>query len=175
MRACVYRVPLPLAPPFSELDLQPFPCHPLGFLPSNYSYLPLPASVALTSASFPFLPLLAAQSLTVIVLFIPLSHVHPHLPPCVPRCLLVSSGDYFLLRVSVCAIVRGQGASTSWRSLTQALAPTLLGHAGAIWDTPPDPVPPPLCTCDLIPVGWSLGGVELEVRCTHASRSHGRG
>ena len=99
-------------------------------------------------------------------------------PPCVPRRLLVYSGDWCLCRVLFGARSRGQGASTTWQSLAKSLTPALLGHAGAIQAirNPPPPVPVPSPIFILIPYlhGRRQWFVALEVWFTRACSSHGR-
>ena len=61
----------------------------------------------------------------------------PLLPPYVFPCLPESSIAWFLLGGSCRAGARGQGTSTPWQSLALVLTPSLIGHAGAVQDTPP--------------------------------------
>ena len=149
-----------VCPPFSALDMRPGPCHILRVLPYMGPSLPLPSSVSIPSATLSAglnlrLSPWGSQGVFDVLCCVPCPFISC---ASASTSLRVTSSLGLLwwlvsLQVSFCVIARVQGASTYWKSLAQALSPTLLGHAGnikAIQSTRPFSSPP--CPCDTIPV-----------------------
>ena len=140
-RMPVDSVSLVRSPPFVTVGLCPGPCQRLGVIPYKGTSLPLPISATLIYALYPCCPRPVDQSPTGVEGFLLCSLCSPFIcasasPSLFSLCLLMYYGAWCLLWVLFCTRARGQGASTTWRSLDQALDPVLLRHAGAVQDTP---------------------------------------
>ena len=144
-------------PLFIILDLRAVPSQTQGFshtrVPSSL-WMPLSPAYLLPPPSGLYRqtnPLTFLRGLRhVLMCPIPFASTSPSL------CSKLSLGVFcslISLRVSFCNSLRGQGASTHWQSLSQALSPMILGHVIAIQDTstPTSPTSAP-CPSSLVHV-----------------------